>query len=265
MSTTTVAGRTAGSGFASRLWVKRPHPIWPFFWRGLLPLLGLVVLAVFALAPFARDDIEAHVRQRTRDHLNNQGFGWVDVAVSGQDVHLSGMEIKPGDGDLALAAARDALCPTWAGMLPCAVLVDGSFSRPAPTPAPPPTAAQSCEAELAAIVAQSQIEFATGSAVIAPASAAVLDALANAARACPGVLRVEGHTDAIGSPEANRVLSEARAAAVRAALEQRGLAAARLQAQGYGATVPVGDNATEAGRARNRRIEFHVVEETAGH
>jgi outer membrane protein OmpA-like peptidoglycan-associated protein len=270
MSTTAVAGREAGAGLITRLWVRRTEPIWPFVWLGLLPVLGWLLLAAFALLPFAQDEIEAQVREQTRAYLNDHGFGWVDVAVSGQEVRLSGMEIKTGDGSLALQAAREAVCPSWAGWLACADEVDGRFTQaPAPVampaPAAPPTAAQSCEAELAGIVAKSEIEFTTGSAVISPRSAAVLDDLAKAAAQCPGVLRIEGHTDAVGTAEANQVLSEARAAAVRAALQQRGLAAARLRAEGYGATVPLADNATEDGRARNRRIEFHVVEETAGH
>lgn len=258
MATTTLAGGAPGARAGRRLWARREQAIWPFFWRGALPLVGLLLLGAFALLPFARGDIETAVRDQVRDQLERHALGWVAVSVSGQDVHLGGIEIQAGDGERALQAARDAVCPTWAGPLTCAVQVDGAFTQPAPAAPAPPSAAQSCEAQLAGIVAQSQIEFANASAAISPASARVLDALAKAAAQCPGVLRIEGHTDSVGPAAANQLLSDARAAAVRAALIQRGLAAAQLRAEGLGARVPLADNATEAGRARNRRIEFHV-------
>lgn len=67
-------------------------------------------------------------------------------------------------------------------------------------------------------------------------------------------LVVEGHTDAVGSDAANRDLSQRRAQAVVAALVGRGVAAARLRPEGHGAQRPVADNASDAGRARNRRV-----------
>jgi outer membrane protein OmpA-like peptidoglycan-associated protein len=223
-------------------------------------------VAIYALSPFARDDIQAQVLRETREHLAASGFGWVTVSVSGQDVHLGGMELKPGDGLAAVSEASAATCPSWAGRLICAVRVDGQFSQPPVAALPPPPAiARACEDSLAKIVALSEIEFATGSAAIAPQSARVLDALAKAVEQCPGVVRIEGHTDSVGAAEANRALSNERASAVRSALIERGLPAERLLAEGFGASVPVANNSTEAGRARNRRIEFHVVAEKQEH
>ena len=65
---------------------------------------------------------------------------------------------------------------------------------------------------------------------------------------------IEGHTDATGDDASNLSLSERRAQAVVAWLTSNGIAANRLQASGKGETVPVGDNATEAGRQQNRRV-----------
>lgn len=67
---------------------------------------------------------------------------------------------------------------------------------------------------------------------------------------------VGGHTDNVGAPEANQKLSEERARAVVAALVQRGIAASRLEARGFGQTAPIADNRTEDGRAKNRRVEL---------
>ncbi|MEN3040096.1 MAG: OmpA family protein, partial [Bacteroidia bacterium] len=66
-------------------------------------------------------------------------------------------------------------------------------------------------------------------------------------------VEVQGHTDSIGSTAYNQKLSQQRAESVREYLIQRGIAAERITARGYGATRPVGDNRTEAGRALNRR------------
>jgi len=69
-------------------------------------------------------------------------------------------------------------------------------------------------------------------------------------------LEVQGHTDNVGSDAYNQTLSEARAAAVAAWLTQHGIAAGRLTSRGYGKTVPVADNSTDEGRAKNRRVEI---------
>ncbi|OYW85827.1 MAG: hypothetical protein B7Z22_07850, partial [Hyphomonas sp. 32-62-5] len=66
-------------------------------------------------------------------------------------------------------------------------------------------------------------------------------------------------TDDTGNPAFNDELSLRRAEAVRAAMIQRGVPPERLLAAGYGQSQPVGDNATEDGRARNRRIEIRIV------
>jgi len=67
---------------------------------------------------------------------------------------------------------------------------------------------------------------------------------------------IQGHTDNVGTAEYNQALSEARAGAVVALLGGHGVAADRLSAKGYGLTVPVADNRTDEGRARNRRVEI---------
>ncbi|MFN7177953.1 OmpA family protein [Hyphomonas sp.] len=118
--------------------------------------------------------------------------------------------------------------------------------------------ADSCQEELARLLDAAHIEFETGSDRIARSKAALLDLTARAATDCPGRLRIEGHTDDTGSAAINDALSQRRAEAVRAALIQRGVSPSRLNAVGFGANRPVGDNATEEGRALNRRIEIYI-------
>jgi len=72
-----------------------------------------------------------------------------------------------------------------------------------------------------------------------------------------GVL-VEGHTDAVGSEEYNRGLSERRAESVALALIHGGVSRRQVQSKGFGKTRPIASNDTESGRQRNRRVEIIV-------
>ena len=69
-------------------------------------------------------------------------------------------------------------------------------------------------------------------------------------------LSVEGHTDNVGNPKSNKTLSEERAKSVVAAIIDHGISTERLSASGYGQDKPIADNATEDGRAKNRRVEL---------
>jgi outer membrane protein OmpA-like peptidoglycan-associated protein len=101
------------------------------------------------------------------------------------------------------------------------------------------------------------IEFDLDSATLRAESRPVLDDVAKALASHPDWrLAIEGHTDSTGTPAHNQKLSEARAAAVRDYLTAHGVAASRLTSAGFGASQPVADNATELGRARNRRVEI---------
>lgn len=119
--------------------------------------------------------------------------------------------------------------------------------------------AQKCQQTLHAIAENGTILFERASADLKAVSRSTLDKLASAARACPGyVIEVEGHTDAEGTPERNKALSERRAQSVRNYLAEAGVEGDRLRAIGYGETQPIAPNDTAENRARNRRIEFAV-------
>jgi len=101
------------------------------------------------------------------------------------------------------------------------------------------------------------INFDTDKAMLRPDAAPVVDEIAKLLQADPALkLSVDGHTDNTGSAEHNRTLSRARAESVRSALLAKGIDAARLGAQGFGADKPLADNDSEAGRAKNRRVEL---------
>jgi OmpA-OmpF porin, OOP family len=72
------------------------------------------------------------------------------------------------------------------------------------------------------------------------------------------VMDVYGHTDAQGSEAFNLKLSKARAASVRTYLVGKGIAPDRLKSDGFGESKPIADNATEEGRATNRRVDLHI-------
>ncbi len=74
------------------------------------------------------------------------------------------------------------------------------------------------------------------------------------------IVEVGGHTDNVGSDEANLKLSHDRAKSVRDYMVKAGIASERLQAKGYGETQPVADNETEDGRKANKRTEFVILE-----
>ncbi|MFT3773063.1 MAG: OmpA family protein [Minicystis sp.] len=112
------------------------------------------------------------------------------------------------------------------------------------------------------IVILEQVQFDTGKATIKKVSDPLLDKVAAVFKAHPEIRKVEvqGHTDNKGSRPANKQLSQARADAVAKALVKRGIEKKRLVAKGYGQDVPIADNATEAGRAENRRVQFKIIE-----
>lgn len=102
-----------------------------------------------------------------------------------------------------------------------------------------------------------EVNFATDRSEILPASRPQIAEVAALLKDASSLrLAVNGHTDNSGTAAHNRNLSEARAKSVVAALVGAGIDPSRLQAKGFGADEPVADNATEEGKARNRRVEL---------
>ena len=103
------------------------------------------------------------------------------------------------------------------------------------------------------------IYFETGKATIKPESFAKLDEIVSIINEYPDYnLRLGGHTDSVGSALSNMILSQARVDAVKAYLVGKGVSEARLQAKGFGETMPIAPNKTAVGRAENRRVEMEL-------
>ncbi len=104
------------------------------------------------------------------------------------------------------------------------------------------------------------ILFAFNSADLDREAKPVLDSVAQYLKVNPNIrLEVQGHTDNIGGAAFNLALSQKRADAVKAYFVTAGIDAARLAPKGYGFSLPVADNTTPEGRARNRRVVFRVL------
>jgi outer membrane protein OmpA-like peptidoglycan-associated protein len=107
-----------------------------------------------------------------------------------------------------------------------------------------------------------QVQFDVDRATIKKVSDPLLDRVAAVLKEHPELIKIEvqGHTDNTGVRLHNKQLSQARADAVLKALVKRGIAAKRLTAVGYGQDKPIEDNGAEAGRAKNRRVQFVILE-----
>lgn len=115
--------------------------------------------------------------------------------------------------------------------------------------------------EVGATVRLNNIFFETGKAELKAESYAELNRVIKFLNDNPEIkIEISGHTDNVGSKDKNKTLSEERAKAVMDYLISKGIDASRLVAKGYGMEKPVADNATDEGKALNRRVEFTILE-----
>ncbi len=107
-----------------------------------------------------------------------------------------------------------------------------------------------------------KVFFDSGKAKIKKRSFGLLDQVAAVLKAYPKMtkIRVEGHTDDRGKDASNLKLSQRRAESVVKYLNEKGVDAGRLVAQGFGETQPIASNKSKAGRSSNRRVEFNIIE-----
>lgn len=118
-----------------------------------------------------------------------------------------------------------------------------------------------CQQKFNEVLSRDNIRFQSGKSVLTSQNEDLLHALSDIASLCPSAkIEVIGHTDNKGTPAKNRALSLERAKVVVARLFGLGVRLERLSAMGAGERQPVAENTTEEGRAKNRRIEFRVID-----
>jgi len=123
---------------------------------------------------------------------------------------------------------------------------------PPPLPPPPPPTRRK--------IILRGVNFDFDQATIRPDASAILDEAVEILREQPNLdVSVDGHTDAIGSEAYNQRLSERRAQAVVDYLVRHGIERSRLEPRGFGKSQPVASNATDEGRAQNRRVELNTI------
>ncbi|MDD5390314.1 MAG: OmpA family protein [Gallionellaceae bacterium] len=203
--------------------------------------------------------------------LDSDGDGVVDrldrcpTTPAGSKVDAEGCELdSDGDG----VVDRLDRCPTtprgrWVNAEGCEVDSDGDGVIDAAdvcpgTPAGEPVDATGCT--LAITLTLAGVNFDNDEDALRPDSIAILDGAVATLKRYP-VFKVEvaGHTDSHGSSAHNLDLSSRRAKAVMDYFIAHGIAADRLSAKGYGETQPIGNNYTEEGRVKNRRVELRTT------
>ncbi len=164
-------------------------------------------------------------------------------------------------GALSIAMAALTGCggtTTFQDTTPIRVAV----APPAPPPAPPEPEKQ-VKIRDNRIEIGEKIQFAYNKAEVLSVSFALLDELAKVIQENPHVQKVsiEGHASDEGEEQHNLLLSKARAEAVRVYLVSKGVAADRLSSTGHGESKPIAANDSDAGREKNRRVEFHITKQ----
>ncbi len=169
----------------------------------------------------------------------------------------TGLQITAGGG-VGLTFGYGA--PDYRAILGVSYLKPRRVDLPAPPPPPEEVVARKDKDR---IVITKKVHFEFDKSIIRPISFRILDAVVDIIKSNPDLrkVRIEGHTDSKGTDAYNDRLSQRRANAVREYLLSHGVEASRLVAVGYGEKRPVDTNDTAEGRARNRRVEFTIVEQ----
>jgi outer membrane protein OmpA-like peptidoglycan-associated protein len=203
---------------------------------------------------------------RVRDADSNEPLGGVQVVLTDPQhkevrlttdasggFHFDG--VSPGTAELSVIAEGYLALVSPADVKPRQESSVDLLLRPKPKQ-------PKVEVTAKEITIKDQIQFALDSAVILPQSFGILTEVADTLIRHAEIrrLEVQGHTDNSGTADHNRTLSEERAEAVRAWLVQHGVVADRLIARGYGQDNPLVPNVTAANRARNRRVQFIILD-----
>ncbi|MBN1335149.1 MAG: OmpA family protein [Deltaproteobacteria bacterium] len=163
-----------------------------------------------------------------------------------------------GRAEIRLEPGAHALCVTVPGFHP----VERQVTVAAGEVVEVPVTVQRAVVSEARIEIADSVYFELGKSVIKPESYGLLDEVAQILHDHPEILRlrIEGHTDSRGSAQSNLKLSDRRARAVRTYLVSKGVQVSRLEAIGHGESRPLDPRETGEAWARNRRVDFFIVE-----
>ncbi len=288
-ATAAVAATTAAAAAVTAPARPAPQPVQaPVAAPAPAPVAAKAPVAPAPVAP-ARAAAPAAAPRRADNGLFSS-FLWllIPMAFVGW---LYWQKINEAPADPAPVAAEPAAAPVAAAPEPAPAPV---AVAPAPAPAPEPAAAapdasgnikialsgggeitassSGVESKMLAFIADSnaaidkniwfdfdRLNFETGSTTLTADSKSQVDNIAAILKAFPEVkVKIGGYTDNVGNPDNNLKLSDNRAKAVMAELVGLGVAADRVEAEGYGEQYPIADNATDDGRAKNRRTALSI-------
>ncbi len=219
----------------------------PSIWPWIIGSIALILLTVSVRSDL--NHITRSISFQAHETAQSLGASNIEIEVDGRDIAMS--------GTLEAGVDRDALVQSVGALNGVRVVVDDMEEFD--------------PSELARIellgfkeglesIDFSQVAFERGSASLTSDSRDALLQLVQVLRTYPQFrIRVAGHTDNTGRAEVNLRISRQRASSVADFLVDHNIKASQIIAQGYGATRPIADNSTEAGRTANRRIEISHV------
>ncbi len=183
------------------------------------------------------------------------------IGAAGAGTIYAEEEDSEGFEEVAAAAGIGAAAGALVGLGVCMLFnEEAAPPPPAPKPAPLPEILENVGDPCEGVVQLQMIHFDFDSAKIREEGKPLLRGLAQALQRCPQrLVRVEAHTDSIGSEAYNLSLSDRRASSVYMFLTENGVPASMLESKGFGEAEPVASNETEAGRKKNRRVELEPL------
>lgn len=214
-----------------------------------LGILGFLLICFFCIYWHA-GKIESDLLARSSSALSDAGIAGADLSFSGRDARLIGSTDSGDDLQKAadvVAGVRGVRAVTTQLVISEDAPALSSFGLPQSTPI-----------DLKNLLANSIISFGPNSARLSAAGADVLRQLAPRLKQSDMMVEIAGHTDSQGDDRLNLALSQKRADVVMTYLLENGVPGRSLRAVGYGASQPLAENSTEAGRQMNRRVEFKV-------
>lgn len=227
-------------------------------------IILIVIAALIAIGGnlLKAQPVENELGDWSRDALSGASLGFANIEMDGRDAYVHGVAPSVGLRDQALTVVDDVWGVRRAHDRMTLLDEDSEFRGIALADITDQDILDrfaQCQGAFNAALAEQSIQFAFDSVEIDPGSHELLDALAAIANSCPrAILTVAGHTDNIGTAEANRQLSLGRAQSVVDYFTNSGIARSRLIARGYGFDRAIASNETAEGQAANRRVEITI-------